>query len=271
MVNVKRAVLSVVFEGGQPRATIPNKSAFGNLVSLKHLNMPISFVDRIKGSRINSVVHSFVGRGGVSAHCISHFPSNGDPVSLTFLSGSDGTSCAFCGSCPGRHLSIPLPRVGRSSVFVCNSCCSLGPTLERQVIRFLSCTHRHGTVLCCSPGFHGTRTRRTVRLTPALLRGFRCTSVVHNSSRSFLGVFKRTSDRGICASRVHFCYSHFVAARKTKNIGLCRNSLHLRFSSPSVHPIDAVKTNSGFGTNVLCNLLGGGIHRHSLTALPGRA
>lgn len=188
MVNVKRAVLSVVFHNRRPATTIPNNSMFGNVISLEHVNIPVYFVDRANGSRINGVVLGFVHRGGVPASRIGIFPSKGSPMSLTFLGGQDSTRCVFCGSCPGRHLSIRCPRVRRSSVMVVKSCCTLGPMLHSGIIRLLRHTRSVRTVVCCSPGFHSSRGRRTVGLTPAVVRGLRCTGVMHNSRRSFFCV-----------------------------------------------------------------------------------
>lgn len=246
---------------------MPKNSMFGNVMSLNQVKTGINFVDRANGSHIKGVVLRFVHSGGVPASRIGMFPSKGSPMSLTFLGRRDSTRCVFCGSCPGRHLSILFPGLRRSSVIVVNSCCTLGPMLQRGVLRLLSRTHRGGTVVCCSPGFHSSRGGRTVGLTPAVVRGLRCTSVMQNSLRSFFCVCNVRSTSGVCGSGVGFCYPQFVYATKKRGMSLHAGLIGGSCPVRPLRTIDAVKTNSGFGTKLVCKLLGCSIECHSLGGL----
>lgn len=267
MVNVNRAVLSVLFGSDRPATTIPNNSIFGKVVSLKHLKIGMAFVDRAKGSGINSVVLGFVQRGKMDASRIGIFPRKGSPISLTFLGRRGSTRCLFCGSCPQLELSIAVPRVRQSSVIVVNSCCTMAPRLHSGIGRLLSGTHRGKTVVCCSIGFHDARGGRTVGLLPIVLRGFRCTSVVHNSIRSFRGVFNLASTSGICGDGVRFCYPRFVYARNKEKVHLCAGGVGGRCRISPLRAIDAIKTKSGFGTKMIFKLLGCHVHQSSLSRL----
>lgn len=220
---------------------------------------------------MKGVVLRFVHSGRVPASRIGIFPSNGSPMSLTFLGRRDSTRCVFCGSCPGRQLSILFPSVGRSSVVIVNSCCTLGPMLHSGVLRLLSVTGRGETVMCCSPGFQSSRGGRTVGLTPAVVRGLRCTSVMENSLRSFCCVCKVGSMRGVCGSGVGFCYPLFLYATKTREVSLHAGTVSGRCPITPLRTIDAVNTKSGFGTKLVCNVLGCSIQCHSLRRLDRRA
>ncbi len=103
VVNVKRAVLSVLFGSNVTTASIPNNSAFGSVVSLNHVNVPSYFLDRVNSSEMKRVLHIFLMKGNISSHCLRICRGHGSWVSLTFLSSYGGTTCSFCGrSCSGR-------------------------------------------------------------------------------------------------------------------------------------------------------------------------
>ncbi len=158
-----------------------------------------------------------------------------------------------------------------SSVVLFNSCCTVSPGVHCGVGTLLSRTHGINTVVCCSIGFHHGRTNRTVGLVKAIVRGLRCTSVIHKSSRSFRILCRLSRKTGICARGATFCYPHLLCDHKTGKIRIRDGALAGRCTVRPVVPIDAVNTNSGLGTNILCNVVGGHVHHSSLSCLSRRS
>lgn len=265
IVKVKRAILSVVFGGNGPVRTMPNNSSFGTIVSLKHTNIGTSFVDRTNGSHVNRCIVRFLESGNIGTSGIDVFPRSGSPLSLTFLSRGGGTSCVFCGSRPRSRLRFTAPRVGPNSVILFNSFFTLGPIIHPRITNFLRCTGGRNTVLCCSVGFHTSRRGRVVGVAPGLVRGLRCTSFIHKDRRSFKVLCGGPRTSGICGTRVDFCYGGFVYARNTRPMRIqTRGNFTGDCPSRGVGPIDAVKTNSGFGTNFMFKLVGSKVAHRSV-------
>ncbi len=267
IVKVNRAVVSVVFGKRRPATTIPKNSSFGDVVSIKHANVPTMFVKRANGSRMNQHVAAFLGGGHMSPACLEVESSVRSTMSLTFLSRRGSTQCVFCGRPPHDLRGFEVPRIRTSSVIRFNSCCTVGPSVHPRVGTFLACTGRHGTVLFCSLGCQGACQGHVRRLLPIVRRGFQLTGVIHNSTSSFRVVCKVHSTRRVCRQRVTPCYPLFVYARKTRTVVLYAPGSAVHFGIPPVLAIDAVKTKSGFGTKFVCKLIHRGVKRASLYGL----
>lgn len=270
VIGIGETIFDIIFQGGQPTASVPGGSTFNSIISLGRTGTPVTFISETGNDHVGNIILDFMRENGVSTDYVQVYPDGKSAISLAFLNEQSDAQYQFYKDYPACRLEVDFPTIEKDDIVIFGSYFALNPVLRAKMSEFLDYARRQEALIYYDVNFRSTHAGEVVKLTPTIIENLEYADIVRGSEDDFHYMYGLTDADAIYRQKVSFYCPQFICTHGSKGISLRTRELSKEYAVPAITPVSTIGAGDNFNAGILFGLLRYRIRRDDLPTLTER-